>query len=205
MSEEIKSRAWISMLYPESVRPDWKSWLNERGVQALISPLHDRDLEQDGLTLKKPHHHVLLIWDGPCTEKVARYWVNELKTVGCFRAQSMRGTARYHLHMDNPEKAQYSRADEMIFGGLDYDDIIHSTSEDSLILKDILRYIKNNKIYYFNDLLDDLMESNEDWWRTVINVYRENILAYQKSMFTKDDRAFRINQREACVNNEKYD
>lgn len=45
------------MVYPESAPDDWIMKLQEQCVPALISLLHDKDINADG-TRKKEHYHV---------------------------------------------------------------------------------------------------------------------------------------------------
>ena len=63
---EKKSRTWLTIVYPESAPANWKTMLAEIGVQAIISPLHDKDKNVTG-EFKKPHHHVAMVWEGPTT------------------------------------------------------------------------------------------------------------------------------------------
>ena len=56
---EKRTRNYGTVVYPESAPSDWISRLQEQLVPALISPLHDRDINSDG-TIKKPHFHVMI-------------------------------------------------------------------------------------------------------------------------------------------------
>ena len=118
----IKSRAWLTIVYPESVNPDWIDFLEERGQQVVISPLHDQDkliCPEGDETVKKAHYHVMLLWDGPTTERNAKEVVKSIGGVGCLKCASVRGSVRYFLHLDNPDKHQYSFDDLRQIGGLD--------------------------------------------------------------------------------------
>lgn len=64
-----KSRYWITVVYPESAAENWIEILNLSGLQAIISPLHDKDVNATG-EIKKAHYHVMLMWDGPTTKNV---------------------------------------------------------------------------------------------------------------------------------------
>ena len=99
-----KSRGWLTLVYPESVKYDWIQILEDIGQQAIISPLHDSDINQGTYELKKPHYHVLLLWDGPTTEKNAKGVISLIGGVGCFACMSVRGSTRYFCHLDNPDK-----------------------------------------------------------------------------------------------------
>ena len=76
--KSIKKRNWGFIMYPDSAPSDWKSVLESTGLMIAVSPLHDRDVfsEEDEKqnpaniagSLKKPHWHVLLHFDGPTTK-----------------------------------------------------------------------------------------------------------------------------------------
>lgn len=81
-----------------------------RADPRAVGIYHDRDLTDEG-EFKKPHYHFLYKFDNPSTfgsllkifpdhEEHLLYYVNSFK-----------GQARYLLHMDNPEKAQYLQDD----------------------------------------------------------------------------------------------
>mgnify|MGYP002655818694 FL=1 len=70
MAKYIKSRTWAMVVYPESAPENWEELLAETFMQFAVSPLHDKDTNPDG-EIKKPHWHVILIWDGPVTQNTA--------------------------------------------------------------------------------------------------------------------------------------
>ena len=66
MGKYQKGRDWAFVVYPESVNVDWLNILQETKLQIAISPLHNMDLNPDGIK-KKSHWHVLIRYDGPTT------------------------------------------------------------------------------------------------------------------------------------------
>lgn len=46
--KESRTRNWATVVYPESVTPNWEIVLSEMHVPTLISPLHDRDINPIG-------------------------------------------------------------------------------------------------------------------------------------------------------------
>lgn len=115
-----KSRGWACIVYPESAPEDWVSRLEEGHVQTLISPLHDRDVRGDG-TPKKPHWHVLAIWDGPTSAAVAAALFERAGvTAPPERVASLRGYARYLVHMDDHDKARYDERDVLAICGAEW-------------------------------------------------------------------------------------
>ena len=66
MAERVTSRGWLTEIYPESELAGWRETLSYMGMQAVIGPLHQYDVNANGKP-KKPHYHVLLLWEGPTT------------------------------------------------------------------------------------------------------------------------------------------
>lgn len=176
-----KSRGWLTIVYPESCPVDWVSLLSERGAQAIISPLHDKDVNPTG-EIKKPHYHVILIWDGPTTQAVAQEYVSLIGGVGCLPMASLRGAARYCCHLDNPEKAPYSPDDVRVLGGFDYQEIVSSASDDLLTLYEIFDWIDEHSVTSYRDFVFFARRNRPDWARVALLRHRENIIAYQKSL-----------------------
>lgn len=50
--EKKRTRNYATVVYPESAPADWIRLLQEQCVPALISPLHDKDLNTDGTPKK---------------------------------------------------------------------------------------------------------------------------------------------------------
>ena len=61
--KDDRSRVWTFVCYPESVREGWRDALDDLHIAWAESPLHDKDTNADG-SAKKPHWHVLLVFDG---------------------------------------------------------------------------------------------------------------------------------------------
>ena len=65
MSKTVKKiRAIAGILYTDSAPADWQDRIADLHMMALVSPLHDSDVQADG-SPKKPHYHIMLIFDGP--------------------------------------------------------------------------------------------------------------------------------------------
>ncbi len=123
-----RTRDFATVIYPESAPENWLDILKEQKIQALVSPLHDSDLNADN-TPKKPHYHVHIMFEGPKTKEQAVSLFSLIGGVGCEIVNSRRGMARYLTHEDNPEKHKYSRDDVIQIGGVDYFEIINLPSD----------------------------------------------------------------------------
>ncbi len=147
----------------------------------MISPLHDQDLNADG-EVKKPHYHVILLWDGPTTKSNAQAVVDLIRGVGCFAMATLRGASRYLCHLDNPEKHRYNPEDVKQLGGLVYDEIINSASDDLLILYEIFDWIDENVCVSFRQFMIYTRSFRPDWAKVILTRHRENVIAYQRSL-----------------------
>ena len=97
-----RTRNFATVVYPESSILNWREVLQEQFVPCFISPLHDQDVNPTG-EAKKPHYHVLIMFDSVKTVEQARDIFLKIGGVGCEIVNSLRGYARYLCHLDNPE------------------------------------------------------------------------------------------------------
>lgn len=112
-----KTRNWAFVVYPESAPERWQGILADTHIPAFISPLHDRDSDENGV-LKKAHFHVVIMADGPITKKRADEIIAPFcGTKSAEYIKSLRGYVRYLAHLDNPDKAQYDPTDIVALGG----------------------------------------------------------------------------------------
>lgn len=181
MASVKKSRGWLTLVYPESAPANWKQALARIGMQVVISPLHDQDINQGTEERKKPHYHVLLLWDGPTTEKNAKYIAGMICGVGCFPCMSVRGSVRYFCHLDNPDKHQYSVDDLQQIGGLDLQKLIMSESDETMMLSEIFDFIDQNGITSYKRFVDYCRIQKIEWFNLVMSKHRENVWKYLRS------------------------
>lgn len=172
-----RTRIYATIVYPESAPEDWLDKLKSECVPAFVSPLHDQDINPDG-EIKKPHYHVMVMFDGV---KTIQQW-DDFKSlfggVGNEIVQSKRGYARYLCHLDNPEKYRYNVDDVICIAGADYPDVISRDSDKYATIRQMINFVRNNHITSYTDLMDHAMEFEPDWYRAlcdnssfVINTY----------------------------------
>lgn len=181
---DSRQRVYAFLVYEDSSLPGWEARLADEHIAALISPWHDRDKNPDN-TDKKKHKHVMLMFEGKKSraqidkirERVLGPNYNPaLETVG-----SMRGYARYLLHLDNPEKAQYSRDDIVELGGADFDAIVMLPSDDVKMLGDIMEYIRANNVRYYSDFMLMCRDNNPDWFNMLVSRKSYVVVEFIKS------------------------
>lgn len=161
-----RTRNFATIVYPESAPENWLEVLDNLHVQAFVSPLHDRDLNPDGEP-KKPHWHVLIMFDGVKTVAQAEDLLKQIGGVGCQKINSVRGNARYLCHLDNPEKVQYNSQDVLAFAGADYSEICSLVSDKYAIFREMLAFCETNSVFNFADLLIYASENRNDWFRVL--------------------------------------
>ena len=140
---EMKKRNWTLVLYDDSCSKDWEEYLVSTGVPFAYA-YHDKDMTEIGEP-KKPHYHVVLCFDGPITySNVEKYAARIGAANGVVQpVGSVRGIIRYFCHKDNPDKYQYS------------EDVIQCK-------RAVTRYIRDNDIQEYADLVDTLMDSEQE-------------------------------------------
>ena len=120
-----RTRNYATIIYPESAPVDWIAKLEALHIPALVSPLHDKDKLPDG-TLKKAHYHLLLSFGSVKTKKQAEAVFNIIGGVGTEVVNCLSAYARYLIHMDNPEKAQYSKEDVVALSGANFEAVSYT-------------------------------------------------------------------------------
>mgnify|MGYP001119512819 CR=1 FL=1 len=77
-----RTRNYATVVYPESADKNWKENLVQQFVPVFVSPLHDKDENPTG-EKKKPHYHVLIMFDGVKTKDQAKAVIEAFGGVGC--------------------------------------------------------------------------------------------------------------------------
>lgn len=159
-----RTRNFATVVYPESAPADWMERLSQHHIAALISPLHDKDINPSGEP-KKPHYHVLVMFEGPKDyETQVKPIFAEIGSVGREKVNSVRGYARYLCHLDNPEKAQYRPSEVHCMGGADFYAISNLPTDDTKLLGEIMDYIQEQEIYSFAEFLQLCRLYRPEWF-----------------------------------------
>lgn len=176
----IRTRNFATVVYPDSAPAGWQNILSEMCIPCFISPLHDKDINPDG-GIKKPHFHVMLLFDNVKTIEQATDVFDKIGGVGHEIVQSARGYARYLCHLDNPEKAQYLVDDVKCYGGSDYITIIGLVTDKYKVIGEIIDYCEDNNIYCYADLLIFCRSEHFDWFRVLCDNGTFVVKEYLKS------------------------
>ena len=158
MAKAVKSRYWSAIAWCDSVPDDWIENIKRSGLPCVISPIHDKDIEEETGKPQKSHYHVILGWDGPTTLDSAREFC-EVVGLGSYveRVRSISNILNYLTHdsYKGDGKARYDVKDIQYINSVESDWV-------KLGFKKIIAFIKDRKIKSFNKLVDVLFEENED-------------------------------------------
>ena len=146
----MKSRAWATIGYDESLIKNWVEELSEMGIQCAISPKHDKDINPTG-EKKKAHYHILMVFSGPTTYNKIKTICEKIGAVEPKVVMSTKGYFRYLTHEDNPEKYHYNSNEIIKLNGFS---IELTTSEVMAIKYEIIGDIKAMNFREYKDLVD---------------------------------------------------
>lgn len=182
-----RGRVWACIVYPESAPENWRDILDESHIPYAISPIHDRDENADG-SPKKPHWHILFICEGKKSQEQMDSLSHSVNGTICQKVQSAKGMARYLIHQDNPEKAQYSKNDIECHGGLDIGPyLVNSAATQRELSKMIVNYIISEGIEDIIDIIAYAAMNDDEWYDEI----RHNTIFYSavvKSNWQKNAR-----------------
>lgn len=166
--KDERTRNWVFVVYPESAPDNWRDLIDEHHIQWIESPLHDKDINGDG-TPKKPHWHVLLLFDGVKSfDQVLEVTkpTNGTIPIKCLSAE---GSVRYWAHLDNPEKAQYDKNLIIGHGGIDVAKYLAPRSSQRYqMIREMQAYIREHNVTEYSDFLDYTAENHFDDWYPLI-------------------------------------
>lgn len=169
-----KHRAYAFLVYPESAAGTWLDDLEQTHLPALVSPLHDKDIWSEADQArdathrageqKKPHYHVMVIWDGPVT---ARNAINTLEPLGVKHVEpvaSVVNMTRYFAHLDSPDKAQYNAGDIRAVNGATVDLTREMTAQERRAVRSaVLAWIREHNVTEYADVVNYAMDAEPDW------------------------------------------
>lgn len=149
-----KHRDWVFILYPESAPDDWLQSLVDTHCPFAVSPLHDSDLDKEGL-LKKPHYHIMLSFSGPRTFDFVRRITRSLNQPRPFPVLDKWGMFAYLDHSNDPSKFQYSHDDIQLFNDFSVPVCRFRGGQDIMNqeLSLIYQFIFDNSLTEFSDLM----------------------------------------------------
>lgn len=161
-----RTRSYVSIGYPESLKENWIEILTESHISCVISPLHNMDTDENG-NVKKEHYHILILFDGPKTFEQAQSIFDSIGATKCQPVNSIRGQARYLCHLDNLDKYPYDTGNVVCLNGADYYSLIELPTNKYQAIREMIEFINYNKIYSFSDFFEYCSLYNENWFRSL--------------------------------------
>ena len=165
MSKLELSRCYATILYEESAAEGWLGILEDLHIRIMVSPLHDRDVDKDGV-LKKPHWHIMFLFASVKSRSQVKEITATLHSVGVEKVLDPLAYAAYLIHRNSPDKAQYSAEDVIAFN-IDYLNFVADTQTASDLLKHILDFIESENLRSFAALIQYCRKYQEDWLRCI--------------------------------------
>lgn len=187
-----RTRNWQVIGYPESLKVGWLDVLQSKGIQCLVSPLHDKDVfkndcgENKKGDLKKAHFHIIFIFDSVKSLSQVQALVEEIyqdgKAVLPIAILNLRSSIRYLVHKDDKDKAQYQVEDILNIGGVDLDKYLVNDSEKETDINDkfnqIFSLINDFNLTSFTDVAACLLSVDDE----LFSVFRKNAFFFSQIM-----------------------
>lgn len=166
-STDQRKRNFACVVYQESAPDNWLQLVEQLHVPCLISPLHDMDSNPDGVQ-KKPHWHVMLMYEGKQNPDTVRSIMQAFGGVGQEIVATVRGYARYLCHLDNPEKAQYDPMEVRSLSGADYFEIVTLASDRTKAIQEMQQWCIDNDVTSYAELSQYCSNERYDLFRVLI-------------------------------------
>ena len=162
---EKRSLYYATILYEESAVENWHQILEELHIPCLISPLHDRDLDEQG-NYKKWHRHILFLFESLKTRQQCNEVIDMVGGVGCEIIMCPKAYALYLTHANAPDKAQYDANDIIaLSGGAEYLEKLRNTTTNKYeVISDIIRYCQAENIDCLADIIEFALDNQKEWF-----------------------------------------
>lgn len=170
------------VVYPESAPEGWRDILSDLHVAAFVSPLHDQDIDPQDQP-KKPHYHVMVMYEGKKSRKQVEEVFSSFGGVGCEVINSIRGYARYLCHLDNPEKHQYNTEDVTAYAGADYFGTCNLAVDKYNSIGEMMDFCNLNDCFSFSALCTYARDNRFDWFRILCDSGALIMREFLKSAF----------------------
>lgn len=153
-------RNFATVVYPESAPDGWLDIVSDEHIPVFVSPLHQPD-DKD----KKPHYHVLAMYEGKKSNDQVADFFKRFGGVGLLVVQSIRGYARYLCHLDEVDKPKYDVNEVISFAGADYINVIGLPVDRQKAIKEMQDFCNAYDLVSFSLLCDYAAAKRPDWHR----------------------------------------
>lgn len=157
-----KSRAWAFIMYPESMPEDWLDRLRQFYLPVVVSPLHDKDVDSDGV-LKKSHYHVMVVFGNSTTSTKVEEISDVVNGSLPIAISSAWCYFKYMDHSEVDNKVLYKHSDFVFLNGLtEYDLKVLTRDEERQLTFFIFNFIKEKHVMSYFQLIDMLSSIDSD-------------------------------------------
>lgn len=163
-----RHRAFNAVFYPESAPGNWREIVDGWHVQGLTI-LHD----QDG---KKPHYHLLLMFSSLKSLPQVHAMTDQLGSKELQPSYDMRASARYLLHLDHPDKHQYSFDALESFSGASAVDLTAAIGDSG---PEVIAWIREQGVIEYAKLIDYCLDEKREWyqWASTHSIFLSHYLS----------------------------
>lgn len=201
---EKRSYNWATIVYPESAPQNWQDVLLQIGFPCCISPLHDKDLKDDG-SLKKPHYHVVFHFPTKKSSDQLKDMISLFGGVGHQRVDSIRGAVQYQVHLNHPDKAQYSQSDIVDLCGFNSHQYFKVKIDDDLAFVKLVNLVEDYNLTCYSQLVRIVIDDFPDLLPAVRR-YAYALTQYVKSFaYEISEKNNRIMSARRVVASKSYD
>lgn len=194
MAVEKRSNTWTFVVYPDDSLPEnYLSIILSWHIAALLSPVHDSDLNGDE-SEKKKHIHIMLYFgtgQNKSFNQVSEF-TSQLNGTIPLIVHNTNALIRYFIHLDNPEKHQYSMNDLISVSGFQYHEAFENYTSEQQLYQAIEEIINKEIIYNYAELIMYLNAHNMLYESMFVrkhtfffNSYLNGI--YQKFIYNKNN------------------
>jgi len=172
-------RNWACLAYPESAVGGWKEKLSEKCVPCFISPLHDMDVwteldeeenpEHKAGEAKKAHYHIMFMFSAVKTKEQVEEITDSLGFTKPIKVNDAQAYARYLCHLGIDGKHIYSVDDVVQLGGIDYIEMIQSSSNVVQAIAEMEDWCNENDCTSYNQLSNWCRRERPDLYRVLIH------------------------------------
>lgn len=188
-----RHKVWTGIFYPDSApsEDEWREEMSQMHIKIWVSPPHDRDVwkESDEKkdskhkagTKKKSHRHYVVQYE---TQVDLQTFLSDFAFLNGGNnvkyVRSVVAMVRYLIHKDDPDKAQYDRADMLTFGGAEPGmlDMLGDCEQD-LEIDAMMDYIDEHCILSFAEFVRYARANNPTWrhllYHTCARIIRDYI------------------------------
>ncbi len=180
--KDDRVRNWTFLAYPESAPQNWRSILDKLHIQWVESPLHDKDINEETEEEKKPHWHILLLFEGNKSYEQILEITKSINATVPQKCQSAKGLVRYMGHLDHPEKYQYGIDGIRGHGGADVAEYLkRTTSKESKDIDEMIDWVDETNCKEFFSLVRYAKKFRYDDWYTTLKANSSFVRDYIKS------------------------